>query len=364
MTNPSDGKHRSFTTAPHVLVVAPGDLSLPHGGDVEAARQFQRVLSLNFQSSFYQFSGHSILMARSRFLLRLTSWILGYCKYLLTHRLDVVIVYNHPELSFFTGLLKRTLSLNFKVIPFTAYFPRAEYAFDRESVRRILWLWATALSDAIACDPSVRRIADLHTKPAFELPDTFVDTDNFCFDPAARSTIRDSLGLGDSKVIGIIGPFHALNAPSIEWLWKNLDKFRPEFKFMLTGDCPPTYRLSSPRLIYVGRVDDFAGCLSACDCVLIPRFHASGSPMNKMICSMSVGLPVLTNSPEGMLVTNEEDAVIGPLEDLPRLTNELMVDPEITKRIGNNARAFVEKHYSLSSVEPSFTRCIRSVLAE
>ena len=220
---------------------------------------------------------------------------------------------------------------------------------------------ANALADAIAYPPGTEGLLTFRGKPHFSLPDVVVDTDAFHFDENGRRLVRASLRLGASRVVGLIGPFHNANLPSLQWLQRNLNNFDPDVVFMIIGDCPARYQVPNPRLFYVGRVATFASHLSACDCVLIPRFFFIGTPMNKMIYSMAVGLPVVTNAAEGMNLVNGQNAILGKLEDLPNLTNVLLSDPQLSQAIGKKGRDLIVESYSLKANASRFGACVKAV---
>lgn len=332
----------------HILVVAPGDPRLPHATDVDFASTIRDLIQPHFNSSLYGFEGHSVTDRNSRRGSAVARWILRYCRYILSHKFDAILVINYNPLVILTGVLRFFSPGKPVVLMYAGSAPTRQTSFPSLST----WFLAISLSDAVAFSPSLKYVNLFRKKPNYEFPSVIIDPRVISFDPDERIRIRNALSIGNQKVVGVIGPFHPKNALSLAWLLANLESFDPDVGFMVIGECPASLQRRSPRILYVGHVRNFASYLSACDCVLIPRLFKVGAPMNKMVSSMFVGLPVVTNDAEGMDVVSGQNVILGELEDLPSLTNALLNRPDRGHSLGVSSRATAIATYSTEAVGP------------
>ncbi|MEM3684050.1 MAG: glycosyltransferase family 4 protein [Conexivisphaerales archaeon] len=264
----------------------------------------------------------------------------------------VILVCNYPQITVFSWFVRRIFLKKYKIINYVANLS----ALRKHSITGLLsslWFYSSFLcTDAVQYDPHAipNRFIDYFKKTSICLSAYVIDTESFCYKPLARIRIRDKLGISEGQcVVGLIGPFHRYNLPSLKYLEANYSKFRNNIVFLIIGDCPNEYRFSSPRVRFVGRVEHLDEYLSACDVAMIPRFVFYGSPMGKMIYSMAVGLPVVTNTPENMDVVNGVHCLIGPVEKFPDMISRLLDDQELARAIGRNARVKIEEEFSFKA---------------
>jgi glycosyltransferase involved in cell wall biosynthesis len=161
-----------------------------------------------------------------------------------------------------------------------------------------------------------------------------------------RDKIRKQIGIEGKISVGLVGPFFGQNARSVEYVDQHLHLFDPKIVFIFVGDLEQRNLKANHRMIFTGRVESLEAVLGAFDCLLIPRFADIGSPMRKMVYGMAASLPVVTNSAEGMLITNGVHAQIDSLEHLPNALNDLANDPRKRQEMGAEARLYVRKNHS------------------
>ena len=178
---------------------------------------------------------------------------------------------------------------------------------------------------------------------------------------AEASLIRKP-GLEGKVLVGVIGPFNSGNRPSIKYVFDRLNRFSDNIAFVFVGDVNSTDIIQNERAVFVGHADNLLGFLRNLDCVLIPRFFKTGSVMGKMVYAMAAGLPVVTNNPENMEVINGLQAVIGQMEELPNLLNELVANQEKMRLIGRNAKLYVLKNHSLEKTKERISNLVDSAL--
>lgn len=349
-----------------MLVVAPGDLTGLHTGDVEYASNLNAMIGRQVKSTLFCFEGHTATESRARFYLSLPKRLFALTRQLLLTE-GLVLVYNHHQIVVWSHFVRSIFRRRYYImiyVPNTTLLVPGRPLIGR-MYNSLVWSLGMAFSDAIGHDPSgvPAKLVGYSAIPVLSLPDVIVDTDDFAYSEVARAKIRKSLEIEqDEMVVGMIGPFHGANLPSLKYLKQNLNLFRKDTHFVIIGDCPSNYRFMHSRVGFVGRVERLSDWLSVCDVILIPRLVDYGAPMGKMIHAMAVGLPVVTNNPEGMTVTSGVDAVVGSIDELPTLTSTLLEDPCRAKRIGANARHKIEREYSLKANEEKLVTFIAKYL--
>ena len=333
----------SKPTAPSILVVAPGDPNLPHSGDTGNAADFHKLFNNFSSASLFCFKGHNIQEPPYRLYIKFPKWILSYLIRLASFQ-GIVYIYNHPRITFFTLLTKRILRRKLKVLPW----------IGNPDWDSLLGRFVARSSDAILLNNFTLekfrcRFATL-ARSSLYVPALIVNFDELDKACGDKIETRAIFGLGkDQKVAGLIGPFHRYNKPSLQYLANNLERFRG-VTFLVIGDYNKEDRIDDPRLVYTGYVENFNQVLGALDCVLIPRFVHFNSPMGKMVHSMAVGLPVVTNELEGMPLENGREVLLGTLDDLPKLVSNLFADEELARVIGENGKRFVRSYFSADGV--------------
>ncbi|MDG6982757.1 MAG: glycosyltransferase family 4 protein [Nitrososphaerota archaeon] len=349
-----------------VVVIAPGDITQPHTGDVEFSSLLRHVLERHFSTELFCFKQHSIMMPRAKVILNLPKWMILLSRRLLTTN-GVVIIINYPQIAVFAQVLRKLFSKEYHVVSFIDKPAKSRH--ESHAPTTLLWFlnWSLgyALSDAVIFNKSTfsPSLISGFAKPHVAVPGMLVDTSSFFFDSDARTRLRGSLGLDENApVVGLIGPFHRYNLPSLNYLRDNISRYRKDIEFLIIGDCPAINRFAHERVRFAGRVTRLDEWLSACDVILIPRYINSGAPMGKMINAMAIGLPVVTNNAEAMSVTNGIDAVICPIDDFPKSVGRLFDDSAESRLIGNNARLKILNEFSTLAYESPLSGFIQKLV--
>lgn len=169
--------------------------------------------------------------------------------------------------------------------------------------------------------------------------------------PALRTAFRNSMGINDEFVLGIVGSFRGRNRYKIDYIISNLQRFNEKILFIFIGDSDGR-PIANNRFRFLGRVQSLMESFRALDALLIFRESPTRSPMSKMIYAMYAGVPVVTNSDEGLGAINGRDALIGADHALPNLVNLLLDDEQLRLRLRANGRRLVEDLYGERRVAP------------
>ena len=174
--------------------------------------------------------------------------------------------------------------------------------------------------------------------------------------------LRRDLGLGDSKVVGIVaklspvkGHRHFLKAAAL------ISKAHGDVSFLIVGDGPERTRLErtadelglSEKVHFIGVRDDVPAVLKLMD-VLVLSSLSEGSP-NVVLEGMAAGVPVVAVRVGGVPEV-VEDGVSGLLVDpgsAPGFSNavlRLLNDADRAREMGKKGRAIAVENYDINRV--------------
>lgn len=197
-----------------------------------------------------------------------------------------------------------------------------------------------------------------------DLVPLFVDEDLFHKNEADKHW-----GESGYKRIGIIGPFNILrNKKVLDFIYDKIDKLDMRVKVVVIGKCD--HRIDNNRFTYTGYLEsaqEYALQLSLLDAGIMVGKQWDPGPHIPILEYMSCALPVFT-TPEGALgldyLQSGENIIISPEEELIDRVNVSIFDSGLMSNIGNNARATVEKYYSLSANEDKLMQIIEKLRGE
>ena len=166
-----------------------------------------------------------------------------------------------------------------------------------------------------------------------------------------RTILRNSMGINNEFVLGIVGSFKGRNRYKIDYIISNLARFNEGTFFTFIGDFDGL-PIANKRFRFLGRVPNLMESFRVLDAILILRERVTLSPMSKMIYAMHAGIPVVTNSDEGLGAISGRDALIGEDDTLPKLVNLLIDDAQLRLQVSENGRRLVESLYGEKKMAP------------
>jgi glycosyltransferase involved in cell wall biosynthesis len=176
----------------------------------------------------------------------------------------------------------------------------------------------------------------------------------------------------EGKTIGLIGPFaqdradSAINTYTLDFVYRNMDKFDERIKFTVIGSCD-FKQIRSERIQYVGylkKFQDYVDQLTLLDAVLVASGFPTSGPLNKILEPMACSVPVFATpiSAVGLdHITAGEDIFISDESELVVKVNESLFDADLMESVGKNARCTVETYYSTAVNNEKLVRVIERV---
>jgi glycosyltransferase involved in cell wall biosynthesis len=180
------------------------------------------------------------------------------------------------------------------------------------------------------------------------------------------AALRRHWGLQDAFVIGAFGPF--TNSNSIKVCLRAFKHFlgiRPEARCLLVGTDPEGHGLAETvrvldleeQVVFTGRLPaaEFARHLLVPDLILYLRHSYSGGTLQTPLRLLGLGRPTILSEIEPLAGFLEGCcAKVPPGEGEEDLLLALIVrlaeDKELRRRLGDNARRFVQHHHGVSQV--------------
>lgn len=186
--------------------------------------------------------------------------------------------------------------------------------------------------------------------------------------------LRASLGITpDDFIIICVANFHSNKGHRylLEAFELLFSKFR-HTKLLLVGDGSERKNLerqinayqAKHSILFLGHRTDVPQLLKISDCFVLPTLFEGMS--NALIEAMAAGLPVITTDiPENReLVSHKESGVLVPPRNSEKIADALRLlisDPILRLTLGDSAKNFIEKQYSLVSSSKKFSHFLSSL---
>ena len=213
----------------------------------------------------------------------------------------------------------------------------------------------------------------------------FVDTNVFQRDVLERKKIRKELGISDKEIlIGYAGSFwYVEGVPFLLKAFKNLAKKHEHIKLIIIGgrnvqgsDNVPLLideLLLKEKVILIPQQPHelIPKYLSACDIVCSPKIdcaeNRAANPV-KVVEYLSMGLPAVCSAVGGIIDTIEDgvDGFLvkpGDVKDLEEKLEGIILNPERSKKIGENGRRSAIEKYSYGAIKDTIKQSIEEIIS-
>lgn len=212
-----------------------------------------------------------------------------------------------------------------------------------------------------------------------------VDTDTYrpCATRREKSELRASLGLPDKPTVCFVGIINGRkNVDLALRAWKEVRRQKIDAQLILVGPLPERGDAGARRyyedllryvadeglqdfVIFTGFQPAVASYLRASDIFLFPS-KQEGMP-NALLEAMASALPSVASKISGTedLIEQGSNGYMFPLEDEAAYAHaliELLRSPELTQRVGEQARSFVERSYSLRALSAHYEQLYRDLI--
>ncbi len=192
---------------------------------------------------------------------------------------------------------------------------------------------------------------------------------------------RERLGIDEgAPLIGIFGflkPYKRI--PESLRAFRRLVRLEPRAKMILAGEPHPDLRVDSliaalglganVRVLGFQPIEDFTGCIAACDVVLNLRYPTVGESSGSLLRALGLGRPVLV-SDVGAFRDLPDDVCLkvppGPSEEdeIFEFLNLLVSRPDLARALGTRARAWVERECTWERVARHYAAFLEGLLPE
>jgi len=125
----------------------------------------------------------------------------------------------------------------------------------------------------------------------------------------------------------------------------------PNCKFLVVGMNPPAH-LNHKSVLYTDYVKDVVKYIAAADVAIAPILSGSGTRL-KILEYMAIGKPVISTrlGAEGIVIENGKNIILADdMNEFASQVIKLILDANLRKQIGNNARELVVKKYDWRSI--------------
>jgi len=193
----------------------------------------------------------------------------------------------------------------------------------------------------------------------------------------AQDDLREKLGIkSGARMIGAIARLHP--EKGIDLLiraFQHLASEFPDSRLVIIGDGPEKENLKksaqslgiSSRVIFAGFQPDPEKYLSLFDLFALPS-RMEAMPV-ALMQAMAAGKAIVAAKVGGVpeLVADHQEGILVPAEDefmLTRAISRLLREPELAKRLGENARAKAEREFSLEKMIGSYHQLYLGLIGE
>jgi glycosyltransferase involved in cell wall biosynthesis len=209
-----------------------------------------------------------------------------------------------------------------------------------------------------------RMVAELGV-PAKRISCIATGVDLSRFDPVLKGTLRDELGLSaDTALVGMISVLRSWkgHATFLEAAAKLFGQTKRPLHFIIAGDGPAREEWTQfikqepwkGRVTLLGHRSDVPNILASLDVLVLPSYAHEGIPQI-ILQAQAMARPVVATTIGGIpeVVEDNVTGLLVPPRDADALAAKIhavLDDPALASRLGQAARAHIEKSYTLGSM--------------
>lgn len=277
---------------------------------------------------------------------------------------DIIHAHNASFSYFYLSiavLLSNIRCVNIRSLHFCGFF--LERKTLRDKVRFFLDKLASKLLNAkiISVGPAVETVAkQLYPRNQHYTITNGIDTKNKF---SKKDILKSSLGLNDSQkvVIYVARICNGKNHETLINAWEIVTQYENTSLLILVGDGPLLKNIQDivlakqiqNKVLFTGSISNVEDFLSIADLGVFPS-ESEGLGLG-LIEMMSIGLPVIASRiPAFKHIINDKDNGVlyetNNYKELAYKILDLLNDDEQKRKLGENAKSFIHKHYSIENM--------------
>jgi glycosyltransferase involved in cell wall biosynthesis len=233
------------------------------------------------------------------------------------------------------------------------------------------WLYTRATARIVTTGEALKKeLIERNGFPEQRIDSVPTGIDAARFRPGDPAAARASLNLPrERKLVGIVA--RLLSEKGHRFLIEALPK---DAHLVVVGDGPMRGVLEGlvdksglrPRVLFAGNQADVVPWLQALDVFALPSYGNEGVPQ-ALVQAMLVGLPCVTTGAGSIseAAIHEKTALVVPAEDSLALKGgleRLLADPDLARRLGDEARRHCAAHFSYQGMLEKMERIYFQVL--
>jgi glycosyltransferase involved in cell wall biosynthesis len=213
-------------------------------------------------------------------------------------------------------------------------------------------------------------VSEIHRK----LSKPFTPKKSFIIPPGVdMEYYKPSFSFSNSPSLVFVGNMrYPFNIYSIIYFFRRvyplIKKSVPNVKFYVVGRNPPNkikdLSQNDRSIIITGEVKDVRSYISKSHVVVVPIVVDDGGIKTKILEAMAMGKPVVSTSlgSQGIGATHGENIIVSDnAQDFAEQVINLLQDDGLRRRIGCNAREFVERNYSWKRLTDLMNKALEEV---
>jgi glycosyltransferase involved in cell wall biosynthesis len=233
------------------------------------------------------------------------------------------------------------------------------------------WLYTRATARIVTTGEALKKeLIERNGFPVQRIDSVPTGVDAARFRPGDAAAAREKLNLPRERtLVGIVA--RLLSEKGHRFL---IEALPPQAHLVVVGDGPMRGVLEElvdksglrPRVLFAGNQVDVVPWLQALDVFALPSYGNEGVPQ-ALVQAMLAGLPCVTTGvgsiPEAAI--HEKTALVVPAEDslaLKEALERLLADPDLGRRLGDEARRHCAAHFSYQGMLEKMERIYFQVL--